>query len=488
MTLAANDDGPVRKGKGLIAGAWTDADTGATFDVVNPATGAIIGQVADMGAAETRRAIDAASAAGPGWRAVVAAERARILRRIFDILIVEREPLARLITAEQGKPLAEARAEIAYGAAYFDWFAEEGRRIYGDLIPGAADRRLLVLRQPIGVVGAITPWNFPHAMLARKLAAALAAGCTMVAKPAELTPLSALALADVTARAGLPAGVFNVVTGLDPAPIGAALTQDPSVRKITFTGSTEVGRILLAQAAHNVQKCSMELGGNAPLIVFADADLDRAVAGAMAAKYRNGGQTCISANRFLVEASVAARFAQKLAEASSSLVVGDGARDGVNVGPLIEPAAVDKVERHIADALQRGARVLAGGRRHALGGTFFQPTVLADVPADALIFHEETFGPVAPVISFHTETEAIALANATPFGLASYFYSSDVGRIFRVAENLEFGMVGVNETAISTEAAPFGGVKHSGMGREGSRYGIEEYLEMKYVCLGGLGP
>lgn len=488
MTQAAGAEEAVRIGKGFIGGEWADADTGATFVVVNPASGATLGRVADMGATETRRAIDAASAAGPGWRATVAAERARILRRIFNLLMAEQETLARLITAEQGKPLAEARAEIGYGAAYFDWFAEEGRRIYGDVLPGAADRRLLVLRQPIGVVGAITPWNFPHAMLARKLAAALAAGCTMVAKPAELTPFSALALADVAMRAGLPAGVFNVVTGLDPAPIGAALTQDPRVRKITFTGSTEVGRILLTQAAGNIQKCSMELGGNAPLIVFADADLDRAVAGAMAAKYRNGGQTCISANRFLVEAPIAALFAQKLAEASSSLVVGDGAQDGVNVGPLIEPAAVDKVERHIADAVQRGARVLAGGGRHALGGTFFRPTVLADVPADALIFHEETFGPVAPVLSFHTEAEAIALANATPFGLASYFYSKDLARVFRVAESLEFGMVGVNETAISTEVAPFGGVKHSGMGREGSRYGIEEYLELKYVCIGSLDP
>lgn len=488
MTQATGADGAVRIGKGVIGGEWADADNGATFVVVNPASGATLGRVADMGAAETRRAIDAASAAGPGWRATVAAERARILRRIFNLLMAEQETLARLITAEQGKPLAEARAEIGYGAAYFDWFAEEGRRVYGDIIPGSADRRLLVLRQPIGVVGAITPWNFPHAMLARKLAAALAAGCTMVAKPAELTPFSALALADVAMRAGLPAGVFNVVTGLDPAPIGGALTQDPRVRKITFTGSTEVGRILLTQAAGNIQKCSMELGGNAPLIVFADADLDRAVAGAMAAKYRNGGQTCISANRFLVEAPVAALFAQKLAEASSSLVVGDGTQDGVNVGPLIEPAAVDKVERHIADAVQRGARVLAGGGRHALGGTFFRPTVLADVPADALIFHEETFGPVAPVISFHTEAEAIALANATPFGLASYFYSKDLARVLRVAESLEFGMVGVNETAISTEVAPFGGVKHSGMGREGSRYGIEEYLELKYVCIGGLDP
>jgi len=487
MTQAIGARGLAKIDKALIGDAWTDADSGATFAVINPATGAIIGQAPDMGAAETRRAIDAASAAGPAWRATVASERARIMRRMVQLLVAEQETLARLITAEQGKPLAEARAEIAYGAAYFDWFAEEARRVYGDVIPGAADRRLLVLRQPIGVVGAITPWNFPHAMLARKLAAALAAGCAMVAKPAELTPFSALALADVARRAGLPAGVFNVVTGLDPAPIGAALTDDPRVRKITFTGSTEIGRLLLAQAAGNIQKCSMELGGNAPLIVFADADLDRAVAGAMAAKYRNAGQTCICANRFLVEASVAALFAQKLAAASAALVVGDGVCDGVNVGPLIEPAAVDKVERHIADALQRGARLLTGGARHALGGTFFQPTVLADVPADALIFHEETFGPVAPVTPFNNEAEAVALANATPFGLASYFYSRDLARIFRVAENLEFGMIGVNETMISSEAAPFGGVKQSGMGREGSRYGIDEYLEMKYVCLGGLG-
>jgi len=487
MTWATGERGYAKIDRALIGDKWVEADSGATFAVVNPATGGIIGQAPDMGAAETRRAIDAASAAGPAWRATAASERARIMRRIFDLLVAEQETLARLITTEQGKPLAEARAEIAYGAAYFDWFAEEGRRVYGDVIPGAADRRLLVLRQPIGVVGAITPWNFPHAMLARKLAAALAAGCTMVAKPAELTPFSALALADVALRAGLPAGVFNVVTGLDPAPIGAALTHDPRVRKITFTGSTEVGRLLLAQAAGNIQKCSMELGGNAPLIVFADADLDRAVAGAMAAKYRNAGQTCICANRFLVEAPVAALFAQKLAAASASLVIGDGLRDDVNVGPLIESAAVDKVERHIADALQRGARLITGGARHALGGTFFQPTVLVDVPTDALIFHEETFGPVAPVASFKNEAEAIALANATPFGLASYLYTSDLARIFRLVEHLEFGVVGVNETAISSEAAPFGGVKHSGIGREGSRYGIDEYLEMKYVCLGGLG-
>ncbi|GLI92939.1 NAD-dependent succinate-semialdehyde dehydrogenase [Methylocystis echinoides] len=472
--------------RAYIAGEWIAADSGAVFAVTNPATGETLGSVPDMGVAETRRAIEAAQRALPGWRDRPAKERAQIMRRWFELVMGAQERLAQIITAEQGKPLAEARGEIAYGAAYIDWFAEEGRRVYGDIVPGATDRRLLVMKQAVGVTAAITPWNFPSAMLARKVGAALGAGCTMVVKPAELTPFSALALVDLAECAGVPAGVVNVVTAKDPVPVGQELTRNPIVRKISFTGSTEVGRILLRQAAENIQKCSMELGGNAPLIVFDDADLDRAIHGAIATKYRNCGQTCISANRFLVQRNVADAFARKLAEAASTLKVGPGAEEGVAVGPLIEPAAIEKVERHISDAVAHGARVLTGGARHALGGLFFQPTVLANVPADALIFQEETFGPVAPVIPFDTEEEAIRLANATPYGLAAYFYSGDLARIFRVAERLEFGMVGVNESLISTEAAPFGGVKQSGLGREGSRYGLDDYLEIKYVCLGGM--
>ncbi len=472
--------------RALIGGEWVGADGGGAFAVTNPATDETLGTAPDMGAAETRRAIEAAQQSLPVWRDRPAKERAQIMRRWFELTMADQERLARIVTAEQGKPLAEARGEIAYGAAYIDWFAEEGRRVYGDIAPGAMDRRLLVLRQAIGVAAAITPWNFPSAMLARKAAAALGAGCTIVVKPAELTPFSALALAELAERAGVPAGVVNVVTARDPVPVGAELTRNPLVRKLSFTGSTEVGRILLRQAAENIQKCSMELGGNAPLIVFDDADLDRAVAGAVATKYRNCGQTCISANRFLVQRTIADAFARRLAGAASALTVGPGTEAGVAVGPLIEASAVEKVERHIADAVAHGARVLAGGARHPLGGLFFEPTVLADVRPDALIFREETFGPVAPVIPFDTEEEAIRLANATPYGLAAYFYSRDVARVFRVAEKLEFGMVGVNESLISTEAAPFGGVKQSGLGREGSRYGLDDYLELKYVCLGGM--
>jgi len=473
--------------RAFIGGAWVGADSGATFAVINPATGETLGSAPDMGAAETRRAIEAAEKALPAWRDRPAKERALIMRRWFELIMAEQERLARIITAEQGKPLFEARGEIAYGASYVEWFAEEGKRVYGDIVPGPAmDRRILVLKQAIGVTAAITPWNFPSAMLARKVAAALGAGCTMVVKPAELTPFSALALAELAERAGVPAGVVNVVTARDPAPVGQELTRNPIVRKITFTGSTEVGKILLRQAAENVQKCSMELGGNAPLIVFEDADLDRAVKGAIATKYRNCGQTCVSANRFLVQKSIADAFSQRLAEAARALKVGPGSEEGVSVGPMIEEAAIEKVERHISDALAHGAKVLTGGARHALGGLFFEPTVLANVPAEALIFHEETFGPVAPVIAFETEEDAIRLANATPYGLAAYFYASDIARIFRVAEKLEFGMVGVNESIITSEAAPFGGVKQSGLGREGSRYGIDDYLELKYVCLGGM--
>lgn len=472
--------------QGYIGGAWVAADSGATFAVVDPATGETLGHVPDMGVAEARRAIEAASAALPLWRDRTAKERAQIMRRWFELVMADQERLAGIITAEMGKPLIEARGEIAYGAAFIDWFAEEGRRVYGDVLPGQRDRRLFVLKQAIGVTAAITPWNFPSAMFARKVAAALGAGCTMVVKPAELTPFSALALVELAERAGVPGGVINVVTTNNPAPTGLEFTRNPLVRKLTFTGSTEVGQILLRQAAENVQKCSMELGGNAPLIVFDDADLDRAVKGAVATKYRNGGQTCISANRFLVQSGVADAFARRLAEAARALKVGAGTQEGVAVGPLIEEAAVAKVERHIADALGRGAQLMTGGARHALGGLFFQPTVLAGVSPDALIFREETFGPVAPVIAFETEADAVRLANATPYGLAAYFYSRDVARIFRVAEQLEFGMIGVNETLITTEVAPFGGVKHSGMGREGSRYGIDDYLEIKYVCVGGM--
>lgn len=472
--------------QGFIDGAWVSAESGATFAVNNPATGAVLGQVPDMGAAETRRAIESCGRALPNWRDRAAKERAHIMRRWFELIMADQERLARIITAEMGKPLAEARGEIAYAASFIEWFAEEGRRIYGDVIPGPTDRRILVFKQAIGVTAAITPWNFPSAMFARKVGAALGAGCTMAVKPAELTPFSALALAELAERAGVPSGVINVVTAKDPAPIGLEFTQNPLVRKLTFTGSTEVGRLLLRQAAENIQKCSMELGGNAPLIIFEDADLDRAVEGAVATKYRNSGQTCVSANRILVHASIIDAFAERLAAAAGALKVGEGTQENVAIGPLIEEAAVEKVERHVADAIAHGAKVLTGGARHALGGSFFQPTVLAKVPADALIFNEETFGPVAPLISFETEAEAVRLANATPYGLAAYFYSRDVARVIRVAEQLEFGMVGVNETLISTEVAPFGGVKHSGLGREGSRYGVDDYVEIKYVCLGGL--
>ncbi len=471
----------------FINGAWVQADGGATFRVENPSNGEVIAHVPDMGQVETRQAIEAAAAALPIWREKPSLERADVLRRIGQFMMADQERLARLMTLEQGKPLAESRSEIAYGASYFDWFADECRRGYGAIIPGPSDRRLLVIQQPIGVVGAITPWNFPNAMLARKMAAAIAAGCTVVAKPAELTPLSALALAEITQRAGLPKGVFNIVTTNQPALVGKELTHNPIVRKITFTGSTVVGRLLLKQASEHIQKCSMELGGNAPFIVFEDADLDRAVTGALSAKYRNAGQVCIAANRFLVHASVSKLFAEKLAVASAKLKVGDGMEADVSIGPLIDMAAVEKVERHITDAVGRGAKIVIGGKRHGLGRTFFEPTVLIDVSPEALIFHEETFGPIAPIITFNTEEEALKLANATPFGLASYFYTQDVARIFRVSEKLESGMVGANETTISTAIAPFGGVKYSGLGREGSLYGMEEYLEKKYICLGGLG-
>lgn len=471
----------------FIDGAWCDADSGKSFAVTNPASGARLGTVPDLGVAETKRAIAAAEKALPGWKTRTAKERAQILRRWADLMMANQEDLGQLMTAEQGKPLAEARGEIGYAASFIEWFAEEGRRIYGDVIPShGADKRILVLKQPIGVTAAITPWNFPAAMITRKAGAALAAGCTMVIKPAELTPYSALAMAELAARAGVPAGVLNIVTTNDAPAVGRELTDNPAVRKITFTGSTEVGKILLRQAAGQVLKCSMELGGNAPFIVFADADLDLAVKGAIAAKYRNAGQTCVCANRILVQEEIAEAFGAKLAAAAAALKVGEGTEDGVQIGPLIEDSAIDKVERHVADALAGGAKVLTGGRRHALGGTFYEPTVLSGVTDKMLIFREETFGPVAPLITFKTEAEAIRLANDTEFGLAAYFYSRDVGRVFRVGEALEYGIVGINEGIISTAEAPFGGVKQSGLGREGSKYGIEDYLEMKYLCLGGI--
>ncbi|MBI5785301.1 MAG: NAD-dependent succinate-semialdehyde dehydrogenase [Rhodocyclales bacterium] len=467
-----------------IDGAWLG--TAATFPVADPASGEVLARVAELGAAETRRAIEAANAAWPAWRRQTAKQRAAILRKWFDLILANADDLALLMTREQGKPLAEAKGEIAYGASFVEWFAEEGKRIYGDVIPSpAADRRLVVLKQPIGVCATITPWNFPTAMITRKVAPALAAGCTVVAKPAEQTPLSALALAELAERAGFPPGVFNVVTGSAAAApvIGAELTANPIVRKLSFTGSTEVGRLLMAQCAPTIKKVSLELGGNAPFIVFDDADLDAAVEGAMSSKYRNAGQTCVCANRLLVQDGIYDAVAERLADKVRELKVGAGVEPGVSQGPLIDAAALAKVEALVADAVAKGARVLTGGRRHELGGTFYQPTVLADVTADMRCAREEIFGPVAPLFRFRTEAEAIELANATEYGLAAYFFARDLGRVWRVAEALEYGIVGVNTGIISNEVAPFGGVKQSGIGREGSRYGIEDYLEIKYVCL-----
>ena len=468
-----------------LAGSWIDADSGTTSIITNPATGEVLGHVPELGAAETRRAIEAAHAALPGWRALTAPARATILRRWFELLLEHQEDLATLMTSEQGKPLAEARGEIAYAASFLEWFAEEGKRVYGDVIPTPwPDRRILALKEPVGVCAAITPWNFPAAMIARKAGAALAAGCTMVVKPAPQTPFSALALAALAERAGLPAGVLNVVTG--PAQvIGDEILDHPRVRKLSFTGSTRTGKYLMQRCAGTLKRLSLELGGNAPFIVFDDADLDAAVAGALASKYRNSGQTCVCANRFLVQDGIYDAFAARLTQAvREQLKVGNGLEPGVMQGPLIDAAALAKVERHVADALAQGAKVLTGGRRHALGGTFYEPTVLADATPAMLVAREETFGPVAPLFRFQTDAEAIQLANATEFGLAAYFYSRDLSRVFRVAEALQYGMVGVNTGLISTEVAPFGGVKASGFGREGSKYGIEEYLDLKYLCVG----
>ncbi|HAU5608442.1 MULTISPECIES: NADP-dependent succinate-semialdehyde dehydrogenase [Citrobacter] len=468
----------------FIEGQWRDARSGDTIAVTNPANGQPLGSVPKMGAEETREAIDAANRALPAWRALTAKARANILRRWFNLMMEHQNDLARLMTLEQGKPLAEAKGEISYAASFIEWFAEEGKRIYGDTIPGhQADKRLIVIKQPIGVTAAITPWNFPSAMITRKAGPALAAGCTMVLKPASQTPFSALALAELANRAGVPAGVFNVVTGSAGA-VGNELTSNPLVRKLSFTGSTEIGRQLMEQCAKDIKKVSLELGGNAPFIVFDDADLDNAVEGALASKFRNAGQTCVCANRLYVQDGVYDRFAEKLQQAVSKLHLGDGLQADVTTGPLIDEKAVAKVQEHIADALEKGAKVLCGGKAHALGGNFFQPTILVDVPNNAKVAKEETFGPLAPLFRFKDEADVIAQANDTEFGLAAYFYARDLSRVFRVGEALEYGIVGINTGIISNEVAPFGGIKASGLGREGSKYGIEDYLEIKYMCIG----
>jgi len=470
----------------FIDGSWVGADGGGTLPVHNPATAATLGAVPNMGTGETRRAIAAAKAALPPWAARTAKDRAGLMRRWFDLMLANQDDLAILMTAEQGKPLAESKGEIAYAASFIEWFAEEGKRLYGDIIPGhQADKRILVLRQPVGVVAAITPWNFPSAMITRKAGPALAAGCTMVCKPATQTPYSALALAELADRAGIPKGVFNVITGSSTA-IGAEMTGNPTVRKVTFTGSTEVGKKLMVQCAGTVKKLSLELGGNAPFIVFDDADLDAAVQGAIASKYRNTGQTCVCANRLLVQDGVYGEFSEKLAAAVGKLRVGDGLAGVTEQGPLIDGKAVAKVEEHIADALRKGARVALGGKRHALGGTFFEPTILTGVTSEMLVAREETFGPIAPLFKFHSEAEAISMANDTEFGLAAYLYTRDLARSWRVSEAIEYGIVGLNTGIISTEVAPFGGVKESGTGREGSKYGILDYTELKYICVGGV--
>ena len=469
-----------------IDGQWVDADDKSTLAVYNPADGSQIGVVPRMGTAEAKRAIEAANAAWPAWRAKAAKERSVILRKWFDLMMANQEDLAVLMTCEQGKPLAESRGEVGYGASFIEWFAEEGKRVYGDTIPHhQMDKRIVVIKQPIGVCAAITPWNFPNAMITRKAGPALAAGCTMIIKPATYTPYSALALCELAERAGIPKGVINVITGAS-GPIGLELTTNPIVRKFTFTGSTEVGKQLMAQCASTVKKVSLELGGNAPFIVFDDADIDAAVEGALASKFRNTGQTCVCANRLFVQEGVYDEFARKLGEKVAAMKVGNGMEDGVMQGPLIDTNAVEKVEEHIADAVAKGARVVTGGKRHAKGGLFFEPTVLAEVKTSMKVTHEETFGPVAPLFRFKTEQELIRLANDTEYGLASYFYSRDIGRIWRIAEALEYGIVGINVGIISNEVAPFGGMKESGIGREGSKYGLEEFLEVKYLCMGGI--
>jgi len=476
------DDPALLETRGLIGGDWLAGR--AQSPVTDPATGRVVAEIADLGVAEIRAAVDAAAAAQPAWAALTARERADRLMAWHDLMLANQEDLARILTAENGKPLAEARGEIAYGASFLRWFAEEGRRVYGDLIPAPqTDRRIMVMKRPVGVVGAITPWNFPNAMIARKLAPALAAGCTMVARPAEQTPLSATAMAVLGQRAGLPAGVFNLVPGLDAQGMGAELCANPAVRKLTFTGSTEVGRILMRQCADNITKLSLELGGNAPFLVFDDADLDAAVDGAVMAKYRNSGQTCVCANRLYVQAGIHDAFAERFAERVGALGVGNGFAEGSQIGPLIDADGLAKVERHLADAVGQGAEVRTGGARHDAGDLFFQPTVLTGIRPGMAVLREETFGPLAPIMRFETEAEAVALANDTEFGLAAYFYTSDLARGWRVAEALEYGIVGLNTGIISAAEAPFGGVKSSGLGREGSRYGIDEFVEIKYVCV-----
>lgn len=486
ISLVLNHSTLLKPGLAWLAGQWVSADSGETIMVTNPANGEVVGSVPLMRGGETARAIAASEIAQKSWKVLTAQARAVILRRWFDLIIKHREDLAKLLTAEQGKPLAEARGEVVYGASFIEWFSEEAKRIYGEVIPAPMNnRRILVLKQPIGVAAAITPWNFPIAMITRKAAPALAAGCSMIIKPAEQTPLSAIALAVLAEEAGIPSGVLQVITG-DAHQIGTVLCESTVVTKLSFTGSTEVGRILMRQCARTIKKLSLELGGNAPFIVFDDADLDAAVEGALISKFRNAGQTCVCANRLFVQDGVFDAFTEKLAAKVAQLKVGEGIADGVTQGPLIDNAAVEKVESHVADALAKGATLIQGGKRHALGGTFYEPTVLADVSVDSMIFCEETFGPVAPLFRFKTDDEVIELANRTEFGLASYFFSRDIGRIWRVAEALEYGMVGVNTGMISTEVAPFGGIKQSGLGREGSHHGIDDYLEMKYVCMAGL--
>jgi len=473
--------------RAYVDGQWAEADARKRFDVDNPADATVIGSVPDMGAAETRRAIEAANAALPAWRALPAKERSRILRKWYELIVANADDLALLLTTEQGKPLAEAKGEILYGASFVEWFAEEAKRIYGDVIPSPTpDRRLIVLKQPIGVVAAITPWNFPNAMITRKVSPGLAVGCTVVLKPAEQTPFSALALAELAERAGIPKGVLNIVTG-NPEAIGKELCANPIVRKLTFTGSTEVGRILMRQSADTIKKLSLELGGNAPFIVFDDADLDAAAEGALASKYRNAGQTCVCANRIYVQDGVYDAFAAKLAEKIRALKVGTGTEAGVSIGPLIDEQGLAKVEDHIADAVGKGAKVVLGGKRHSMGGRFFEPTLLTEMKTTMKVAREETFGPVAPLFRFKEDADAVALANDSEFGLCAYFYARDVGRVFRVAEGIESGIVGINVGIISNEVAPFGGVKQSGLGREGSKYGVDDFLEIKYLALGGIG-
>jgi succinate-semialdehyde dehydrogenase/glutarate-semialdehyde dehydrogenase len=485
MSLKLKDEKLFRQNC-YVDGEWVDALNRGTIPVTNPASGEQLGTVPRMGAEETRRAIEAADRALPAWRGKTAKERAQILRRWFDLMMANQDDLAAIMTAEQGKPLAESKGEIAYAAAFIEWFGEEGKRIYGDTIPAhGTDKRIVVIKEPVGVCAAITPWNFPAAMITRKAGPALAAGCTMVLKPATATPYSALALCELGERAGLPKGVFSCVTG-PASEIGGEMTSNPTVRKLTFTGSTEIGKLLMEQCAATVKKTSMELGGNAPFIVFDDADIEMAVKGAIASKYRNAGQTCVCANRILVQDGIYDAFTKRLAETAGAMKVADGFEQGAVIGPLIDMKAVEKVEAHIADAVKKGAKVAIGGHRHALGGSFFEPTVLTDVTTDMVITKEETFGPVAPLYRFKTDAEAVKMANDTEFGLAAYFYSRDIGRIWRVAEQLEYGIVGINEGIISTEIAPFGGMKESGIGREGSKYGIEEFLEVKYLCMGGI--